>query len=322
MNRLFKLLWLLLLVGWCNTLVFAADEALLTQQAEGAGNLREALTHYVEVLKTAPLNQQLREKIINIAQKIQPPPVLTEDAKRHMARGQGAIKAAKAPEDWAEAVKEYEKVVYFAPWYADAYYNLGITRDKAGQYDDAIWALKMYLMAKPHAEDAEQAKSLIFEIEYRKEKAQKEAEKIAQEQLKPKLPTTKDLEGTWYRYTYYQGTKHTEEMHVTSSDDWLLLDKFEGGSFVSGQPYIKFRLNGHALEEGSFGFSGNRNKGSSSTYECLEQLKALGGFRSRMIQVKGRVREDWKKIIFSYRDMGSTPECTLDYYDFEVVYER
>jgi len=147
-------------------------------------------------------------------------------------------------------------------------------------------------------------------------------EKMAKEKQKPKLPTPKDMEGTWYRYTYYQDKVYKSETHVTSSGDWLLFDEFENGKRVSGEPYIKFRLNGYKLEEGSFEFAGNRGKGSPSTYECLEQLKALGGFRSRMIQVKGMVSEDWKKITFRYRDMGSTPKCTLDYYDFEVVYER
>ena len=182
MNHLLKLICMLLLVGWCNAFAFAADEALPGRQAEQAGNLREALTHYVEALKTAPLDQQMREKIIKLAVQIQPPPAISEDAKRHMARGQAAIKAAKAPEDWTDAVREYETAVYFAPWHADAYYNLGVARDKAGQYDGAIWALKMYLLAKPQAADTEQVKSLIFEIEYRQEKAQKESEKKAAEQ--------------------------------------------------------------------------------------------------------------------------------------------
>lgn len=57
---------------------------MLGQYAEQAGKYRETLTHYVEALKSAPLDQQLREKIISLAQKITPAPVLPEEASRHM----------------------------------------------------------------------------------------------------------------------------------------------------------------------------------------------------------------------------------------------
>ncbi len=53
-----------------------ADYLSSGRQAEQAGKLRQALTHYVEALKADETNQQLRAEILNLAQKIQPPPIM------------------------------------------------------------------------------------------------------------------------------------------------------------------------------------------------------------------------------------------------------
>ncbi len=67
------------------------------------------------------------------------------------------------------------------PWLAEAYNNLGVAQDKAGLYGPAIQSLKLYLLAAPDASDAKPVKNLIYEIEYRQEKAAKEAEVKARE---------------------------------------------------------------------------------------------------------------------------------------------
>jgi tetratricopeptide (TPR) repeat protein len=212
MNRLLKLICLLLLVGCCNTLAFAADESQLARQAEQTGNLREALTHYVEVLKSSPLNQQLREKIINIAQKINPPPLLPQEALKHMARGKAALGMARDSSGFLKAVDEYEKAVYFAPWYADAYFNLGVVSEKAGRYKEAIEALKAYLQAKLNAEDVNQVQMLIYEIEYKLDSPQgceKQCEKYlteAEKQIYDKCRV--ELEGGRPTYTRSPDSKN------------------------------------------------------------------------------------------------------------------
>jgi len=217
-----KGLIIILFIILSNVPIYAEGEVSLARQAEQAGQYREALTHYVNALQSAsegsPKDRELREKIIKLSQKIQPPPAMPEDAKRHMARGQGAIKAAKSPEDWADAVKEYEKAVNFAPWYADAYYNLGVARDKAGQFDGAIWALKLYLLAKPYAEDAEQVKNLTYEIEYRKEKAQKEANRKIEEKAKAET-SLEPLSGKWKTRLVEWGQRYNRP-ELTMSSQW------------------------------------------------------------------------------------------------------
>lgn len=154
--------------------------------AEQAGRLREALTHYVAALQSVSEggadDQRLREAIIKLVQKLSPPPAMPEDAKRYSIRGQIAIKEAKSPADFEEAAKEFGKALRVAPWWADGYINHGVSLEKAGKYNEAIRSLKLYLLAAPGAPDAEKIKEQIYALEYRQERAGKEAISKKEEQ--------------------------------------------------------------------------------------------------------------------------------------------
>jgi tetratricopeptide (TPR) repeat protein len=160
-----------------------ADEESLARQAEEAGKFRQALKHYVAALQSTSegnlKEQQLREKIIKLAQKIQPPPAVPQEARRHMVRGRVAVKSAKGQGGFQQAAEEFRQALRLAPWLAEAYYNLGIVLDKIGKYDEAILNLKLYLLAVPDSADATQVQDFIYEIEYRQEQKQKE-ERIIQ----------------------------------------------------------------------------------------------------------------------------------------------
>ncbi len=147
--------------------------------AEQAGRLREALTHYVAALQSVSEgsadDQRLRETIIKLVQKLSPPPAVPEEARRFSVRGQIAIKDAKTAADFDEAAKEFGKAVRVAPWWADGYINQGVALEKAGKFNEAARALKFYLLAAPNAPDAQNVRDQIYALEYRQEKAQKEA---------------------------------------------------------------------------------------------------------------------------------------------------
>jgi tetratricopeptide (TPR) repeat protein len=155
------------------------DEETLGRQIEQAGKLREALTHYVAALQAAPegsdADQRLRRQIISTALGLKPPLAVPEEAERHMARGRAAVTAARDSKDFEDAIAEFKQAVRAAPWMAAGYYNLGVVQDKAGHYSDAIKNLGLYLLAAPTASDAKEVRSLIYEAEYRRDKAKKEA---------------------------------------------------------------------------------------------------------------------------------------------------
>jgi len=129
---------------------------------------REQLKQMVEQLQQRPTDDALREQIIKLAQQLKPAPALPEEAERHMAYGAAAFTGAKAVADYKEAAKEFEQATLAAPWYGDAYFNLGVAQDKAENYAAALRSLKLALLASPDSKDI---KALIYQVEYRNKKA-------------------------------------------------------------------------------------------------------------------------------------------------------
>jgi len=174
------------------------DEAAAGQLAEQAGNLREALTHYVVALQNVSEgsddDQRLREKIVVLARKLDPAPVIPEEAKRHVARGTAAIESAGSREDFEHAVTEFKEAVKLAPWWAKLYLNLGMTQEKATLYDDGIRSLKLYLATFPDDPNADEIRQRIYKLEYLSEHKQQEA---ARAQTEQRARNPKFLEGVW-----------------------------------------------------------------------------------------------------------------------------
>lgn len=96
---------------------------------------------------------------------------VSEDARRHLTRGQAAAEMAKTNSDFEEALSEFRKAIELAPEWPDAYYQLGVLQDKLGKYDDAYNNLKRCLQLAPKASNARQVQELIYKIEYKRDKA-------------------------------------------------------------------------------------------------------------------------------------------------------
>lgn len=129
---------------------------------------REQLSQLVTQLQASPGDIALRERIIKLAQEIRPPPAVPEEAERRMARGSAAFKTAKNENDFKDAAREFEQASNAAPWSGDIYYNLGLAQDKAGDHTSAIRSLKLAMLAAPNSRET---KTLLYEVEYRQEKA-------------------------------------------------------------------------------------------------------------------------------------------------------
>jgi tetratricopeptide (TPR) repeat protein len=199
---------ILLIFSFClNYQCWAADEESLGQQVEQAGKLREALTHYVNALQSvsegSSKDQQLREKIISLVQKITPPPAIPDEARRYAVRGKSAITEAKSASDFEEAAREFSKALRVAPWWAESYFNRAVAQEKAGQLNEAISSLKLYLLAAPNDPDADKVKDQIYALEYKQEKAKKEmstkrqAEEQERQRLAEQKASAEKLNGRW-----------------------------------------------------------------------------------------------------------------------------
>ena len=128
---------------------------------------REQLQQMVQQLQKSPNDNVLREKIIKLAVTLKPAPTIPDEAERHMAYGTAAFTGAKSSADYKEAVKEFEQATLAAPWYGDAYFNLGVAQDKAENYEAALRSLNLARLASPNSKDI---KALIYQVEYRGKK--------------------------------------------------------------------------------------------------------------------------------------------------------
>ena len=161
---------------------------------------REQLNQMVQQLQKTPGDNALREKIIKLARTMKPALAIPEEAERRMARGVSAMKTAKAISDYKDAAREFELATLAAPWYADAYYNLGIAQNKSEDFSKAAGSLKLYLLAAPGAKDAKEARTLMYELEFKQERADKDKAKTAADAEKKKelARATDHFRGTYH----------------------------------------------------------------------------------------------------------------------------
>lgn len=151
----------------CKLIIFGITSLALTANAY-AQSPREQLNQMVQQLQRTPSDNALRQTIIKLARTMRPVPALPPEAERRMARGSAAFTGATSVADYQVAAKEFELATLAAPWYGDAYYNLGVAQDKAEDYDAALRSLKFAALASPGNKDAEK---LSYAVEFRKEKA-------------------------------------------------------------------------------------------------------------------------------------------------------
>jgi len=139
--------------------------------AEAGGKRREAFKQYLaslEMLDRNPprdVDARIRERIIKVAHRLDPQPVVPEEAERFAARGAYWLRNAASQADFDQAEAEYDKVLRLAPWWGDAYFNLGVIREKAGEAAGAKRAYEYYLLTNPNGEDARMVKTKIAGLE-------------------------------------------------------------------------------------------------------------------------------------------------------------
>ena len=77
--------------------------------------------------------ERWRQSIIKLALKLDPQPAIPKEAEKHMARGRVAIQVAEGEDGWKDAASEFYQAAKLAPWWSDAYFNLGIAFETASQ---------------------------------------------------------------------------------------------------------------------------------------------------------------------------------------------
>lgn len=95
---------------------------------------------------------------------------ITEEARRHLARGEAAMEMAKTSDEYSPAIEEFRKAVRFAPRWPLVHFKLGLVYEKTGRLTQAIACFKEYLNLSPNASDASQIQDRIYKLEYRAER--------------------------------------------------------------------------------------------------------------------------------------------------------
>lgn len=143
--------------------------------AAKAGDMRGAISHYSAAVQHLPDNPpkeieaRLREKVIETVLQLSPPPAVPQEAIEHAAYAQAALEEAGKDASVShldDAVKECQQALRLAPWWAQAYFNLGAVLQRANRPAEAVQALQFYLLADPHATNAQDVQMEIYKLKY------------------------------------------------------------------------------------------------------------------------------------------------------------
>jgi tetratricopeptide (TPR) repeat protein len=201
---------------------------------------------------------------------------ISQEAKRHMARGTAAMKYAKSTADYQDAITEFKKAIEYAPDWSDAWFNLGVAQESSGDFAGAIKSFRTYLEKNPKAADRDKVETRIYELEYRQEKARKKITRD-KEEIQRKIA---GLSGVWRK----QDTGSSWPVNVSGT---RLIIKTSPGGVVSSTDYFRGQIVApHAT-------------GASLTGVVREWvimcLNDLGEF-----QAEGEITNNWRKIVIRF----------------------
>ena len=126
-------------------------------------NPRAVFAQLTEKLKSKP-DDSTRRLILKLASELKPVPAIPEEARKHFVEGTAIVKAAKNPAQQALAAQSFTEALKVAPWWGDAYYNLGVAQELAEQYDEAEKALTFYLLSNPGEQEKRDAQDRIYAL--------------------------------------------------------------------------------------------------------------------------------------------------------------
>lgn len=154
--------------------VKSGDAAKLT------GDYLNALNDYTSAFATLPASasgqmpDSLRQRIFEVAEKLNPRPAIPDEAQRYFFGSQAALQEWKDkgdPTKLDDAIEQLNEALRIAPWWPEAYFNRGLVLEDRERYAEAVESFKLYLLAAPNASDATQVKQKIYMLEYKAKEA-------------------------------------------------------------------------------------------------------------------------------------------------------
>lgn len=152
-------------------LLLALILGLIMAPPAAAQSAREQLQQITAQLQNNPSDSALREKIIKLARTIKPAPAIPEQAREYFVAGSTIAKAAQSPAQQQLAVAKFAQALTVAPWWGDAYYNLAVAQELAGQFEGAKASLKLYILTEPGERESREAQDRIYALTAKQELA-------------------------------------------------------------------------------------------------------------------------------------------------------
>ena len=148
-----------------NKLIIFVFTFLILSASAYAQTPREELQQMVKQLQENPYVRELREKIIKLAQTLKPAPEISEEARRSFIIGEALFKQAKSLRPAYEAANAFWTAATLSPWWGNAYWNLAVAQQLAGQYVSAKESLRLYLLTNLSAADRRTAQDRLYAID-------------------------------------------------------------------------------------------------------------------------------------------------------------
>ena len=74
------------------------------------------------------------------------------------------MRMTKAVATIIHAAQSFTEALKIAPWWGDAYYNLGVAQELAEKYDEAEQAFNFYLLSNPGAAEKREVQDRIYAL--------------------------------------------------------------------------------------------------------------------------------------------------------------
>ena len=107
----------------------------------------------------------LLKKLIKLVQAMGPPPKIPAEAKRDFIKGNTFILQGKDASAAQDAIDAYKDALSLAPWWGNAYFNLGLAYEAAGRYKEAEESMNFFLLTKPEGAWKNKAEQELGKIE-------------------------------------------------------------------------------------------------------------------------------------------------------------
>lgn len=147
----------------------AAADLLRSSTVSKASNPRALLAELEEQVRKEPDNDTTRGLIVALAKKIKPSPAIPEKAREHFIKARTIAQSSKDAQQLSLAIASLREALKLAPWWGDAYFNLGVTHELAGHHVQAERNFAIFLVAVADEKEAREVQDRIYAVRARYE---------------------------------------------------------------------------------------------------------------------------------------------------------